>query len=83
MKKIKTQEKNKINPICLIYPSEVKSNLLKKYNITREEKDIDINLKFILGKCNLVILVPEIFSTRWKIKVNYQKYLKRKRNIKI
>ncbi len=42
MKKIKTQEKYKINPICLISHSEVKSILLKKYNITREEKGIDI-----------------------------------------
>ena len=36
MKKIKTQEKKKINPICLNSPSEAKSILLKKYNIIRE-----------------------------------------------
>ena len=36
MKKIKTQEKKEINPICLISPSEAKSILLKKYNIIRE-----------------------------------------------
>ena len=83
MKKIKTQEKNKINPICLIYPSEAKSILLKKYNIIREEKDIDINLRFILGKCNPIVLVPGIFSARLKIEVNCQKiFEKEKENYK-
>ena len=83
MKTRKAQEKKEINPICLIYPSEAKSILLKKYNITREEKDIDINLRFILGKCNPVILVPGIFSTRLKIEVDCGKiFEKEKENYK-
>ena len=75
--------KDKQNQICLVSPSEAKSILFDKYNIIKEEKDIDINLRFILGKCSPVVLVPGIFSTRLKIEINCKELFdKEKENYK-
>ena len=60
---------NKPNLFDFSFRSQI--NFIKK--ITREEKDIDINLRFILDKCNPIVLVPGIFSARLKIEVNCQK----------
>ena len=60
VKKVKKEKKEK-NELCLVSPSEAKSILLEKYNIVKEEKDIDVNLRFILGKCSPIILVPMEF----------------------
>ena len=77
------KEKKEKNELCLVSPSEAKSILLEKYNIVKEEKDIDVNLRFILGKCSPIILVPGIFSTRLKIEIDCkQLFEKEKENYK-
>ena len=53
--------------------SEAKKILLEKYNINMNEKNIDEKVRFILGKCNPIILVPGIFSTRLSIKIYCKK----------
>ena len=82
VKKVKKEKKEK-NELCLVSPSEAKSILLEKYNIVKEEKDIDVNLRFILGKCSPIILVPGIFSTRLKIEIDCEQlFEKEKENYK-
>ena len=49
----KKPEKNKNKPNLFNFSFRSQINFIKKYNIIREEKDIDINLRFILGKCNI------------------------------
>ena len=73
----KVMKKNKkaenIKEKCLLSISEAKKILLEKYNINMNEKNIDEKVRFLLGKCNPIILVPGIFSTRLSIKIYCKK----------
>ena len=43
------------------------------------DQEIDRNIKFVVGSCNPVVLVPGIYSTKLKVKINC-KNLKREEN---
>ena len=43
---------------------------------------IDDNLKFILGGCNPVVLVPGLYGSRLVMNINCKEYLKNKENEK-
>ena len=53
---------------CLPTDSETK-NFIKDNKINYKGK-IDDNVKFIAGDCSPIILVPGIYSTRLKVKLN-------------
>ena len=55
---------------CLESKQETSKILNEKYNISIKEKDINDNLRFIVGDCLPVILVPGIFSVRLRTQVD-------------
>jgi len=55
---------------CLESKQETYKILNEKYNISIKEKDINDNLRFIVGDCHPVILVPGIFSVRLRTQVD-------------
>ena len=55
---------------CLASKEESLKILTEKYNMTINEKDINDNLRFIVGDCHPVILIPGIFSVRLKTQID-------------
>lgn len=53
---------------CLASQKETEE-FIKNNNINYKGK-IDNNLRFIAGKCNPIILIPGIYSTRLKVRIN-------------
>ena len=60
------------NKACLP-PKDEAVNLLKKYGISNNNPDE--NLRFIIGKCDPIMMTPGIYSTKFYAQVNC-KYLK-------
>ena len=58
---------------CLVSQKEAKKIIKEKYGLT-EDKDIDENVRFILGKCNPVLFVPGIYATRLVVTINCKKF---------
>lgn len=54
---------------------EAEEILLTKYGITLEKKP-DEKIRFILGKCNPVILIPGLYATRLVFTINCKKFIK-------
>lgn len=55
---------------CLLDKNEAKSILSESYGISTSP---DEKMRFILGKCNPVLLIPGIFCTQLRVKVNCKK----------
>jgi hypothetical protein len=55
---------------CLPSKSDTITILKQKYNITIDKKDVNDNLRFVVGDCNPVILIPGIFSVRLRAVVD-------------
>ena len=54
---------------CLVDKSTAKNLLKIKYGITSA---VDKHLRFIVGKCNPVLLIPGVFATKLIVEVNCQ-----------
>ena len=54
---------------CLVDKSTAKNLLKIKYGITSA---VDKKLRFILGKCNPVLLIPGLFATKLVVEINCQ-----------
>ena len=52
---------------CLMPKSDAVKVLQQSYGVTNN--DPDKNLRFILGKCNPVLLIPGIYSTKLKVEL--------------
>ena len=53
---------------CLVSEKEAKQILSEKYGITEDSPDE--NMRFILGKCNPVLMVPGIYGTKLVVELN-------------
>ena len=62
------EEINAEEDICLASDEEVKEFLTK--NEMTYPKKIDNHLRFMVGKCSPVVLVPGIYSTKLQVKIN-------------
>jgi len=55
--------------VCFASSSEV-DDFIEKNNITYGKDKNDLRLRFIIGKCSPIILVPGIYSTKLQVKIN-------------
>ena len=71
----KYNEKNGIfnTDECLVSQKEAKKILSEKYGISYSGTP-DVNLRFILGKCNPILFLPGIYSTRLMLTINCKKF---------
>ena len=53
---------------CLVTKKDAKENLKSKYNTINNSPNE--NLRFILGKCNPVLLIPGIYASKLLVEVN-------------
>ena len=53
---------------CLLSKKEAREILKTRYNINNKKPDK--NLRFILGKCSPILLVPGLFATKLKVEFN-------------
>ena len=56
------------NEFCLVPKEKAISILKSEYGITN--KNPDDNLRFILGKCNPILLIPGVYSTKLVVELN-------------
>ena len=56
---------------CLMPKSDAVKVLQQSYGVTNN--DPDKNLRFILGKCNPVLLIPGIYATKLKVEIQCKK----------
>ena len=66
--KIYIEQRQNQNDGCLLNKKTSIEILKSKYGINN--KNPDNNLRFILGKCNPVLLVPGVYSTKLKVEFN-------------
>lgn len=62
------QQRKSLNKECLMTKNSAIEILKSKYGIN--EAYPDINMRFILGKCNPVLLIPGIYSTKLMVEFN-------------
>ena len=58
---------------CLVSKDEAKKILKEKYDISFSGTP-DVNLRFILGKCNPILFLPGIYATRLMLTINCKKF---------
>lgn len=63
---------------CLLPKKKAIEILKSKYDM--ENKDPDDNLRFILGPCNPVLLVPGVYATKLKVELNCKGLSEHERN---
>ena len=63
-----TQDTKFKSSMCLATDEEVQ-DFISKNNVKFNDK-INQNIKFIAGKCNPIVLVPGIYSTKLKVRLN-------------
>ena len=63
---------------CLLSKQEAKEILKSQYGINIKKPDE--NLRFILGKCSPVLLVPGLYATKLKVEFNCKGLLKEERD---
>ena len=66
--KIYLQQRKKKQESCLLDKETAVEILKSNYGI--DNKNPDDNLRFILGKCSPVLLIPGIYSTKLKVELN-------------
>ena len=66
--KVYTDQRNVGEENCLLDKKTAIEILKSKYGI--DNKNPDDNLRFILGKCNPVLLVPGVYATKLKVEFN-------------
>ena len=63
---------------CLVSKSDAKTLLKEKYGITNSSPDN--NLRFILGKCNPVVLIPGIYASKLLVEVQCKNLAEKERD---
>jgi len=63
-----TKNESLKSSMCLSTEAEAKE-FISKNNIVYND-DINQHIKFIVGKCNPIVLIPGIYSTRLKVRIN-------------
>ena len=66
--KVYTEQRDSAEQNCLLNKKTAVEILKSKYNIDND--DPDDNLRFILGPCNPVLLVPGVYATKLKVELN-------------
>ena len=64
---------------CLLDKERAIEILKSKYDI--DNKNPDDNLRFILGKCNPVLLVPGIYATKLKVELDCKQIIEKEKDI--
>jgi hypothetical protein len=63
---------------CLLDPKK-STEVLKKYGLSADQ--LDENMRFILGPCNPVLMIPGLYSTRLMLSIDCKKFSENKNNL--